>query len=554
MCILVVTTSFTNGLTDIIFNKLMVYMTGHISISPMESTSRLVRVIRDEPRIINLIKENVDGVKQIDEEVMAFGRAINKNANKTTLLFIAGLDEKSEDSGSSDFTMESGNFEDIYKKTLFPGIVIFANTAKELNVKLNDVIQVKFATIYGQPQAPSFQIVGIIHSENMFMDMTGLADIKVIREFVNLKPNESQGLNVIVNYPGDAKKIAQEADKLYAALAPQIAGINATLSSRGAKAQADVFAIRVKSDTDAKALAKQNLEFIAGSVDELAKDKYNVVLSEKLAAALGVGVGQPVNFTYSPKYQGDDVNKDLKVVGVFKSPAGFKDATAFAHDGLFYENYYWNLPKTPASLSADTPLGKALLGEWELMPRSKDTESNQKKVQELLRTRWDGTKLNVGTMYELASAVIDLQRGLNMISVIAVMILFVVILIGVMNTMRMTIRERTREIGTNRAIGMQRGDVRAVFVYEILYLAIFSCLVGLLLGFGLILLISSITVDLSTSAFSMFLVKSHFYFVPTVDAIVSCFLTIIFIAFIIAFFTARRAAKMRAADALRHYE
>jgi acyl-CoA reductase-like NAD-dependent aldehyde dehydrogenase len=45
MCILVVTASFTNGLTDILFNKVMVYMTGHIRVVEDTYTPRRSDVI-----------------------------------------------------------------------------------------------------------------------------------------------------------------------------------------------------------------------------------------------------------------------------------------------------------------------------------------------------------------------------------------------------------------------------------------------------------------------------------------------------------------------------
>ena len=64
------------------------------------------------------------------------------------------------------------------------------------------------------------------------------------------------------------------------------------------------------------------------------------------------------------------------------------------------------------------------------------------------------------------------------------------ILIGVVNTMRMSIRERTREIGTTRAIGMQRNDVRSVFVMEIVILSVFACVAGILLAYGLMALLA----------------------------------------------------------------
>ena len=67
---------------------------------------------------------------------------------------------------------------------------------------------------------------------------------------------------------------------------------------------------------------------------------------------------------------------------------------------------------------------------------------------------------------DYASEVLKLEQVLNLITIIAVLILFFIILIGVVNTLRMTIRERTREIGTIRAIGMQKKDVRNVFILE----------------------------------------------------------------------------------------
>jgi ABC-type antimicrobial peptide transport system permease subunit len=129
-----------------------------------------------------------------------------------------------------------------------------------------------------------------------------------------------------------------------------------------------------------------------------------------------------------------------------------------------------------------------------------------------------------------------------------------VVLIGVVNTMRMSIRERTREIGTNRAIGMQAGDVRAVFVMEVVILAFAACAVGIAAAYGLMALLSSITIDLRDNPFSMFFVNKHLYFFPTAGAIAANYLVIVAAAFIISFLTARRAARLRVADALRHYE
>lgn len=240
--------------------------------------------------------------------------------------------------------------------------------------------------------------------------------------------------------------------------------------------------------------------------------------------------------------------------GIVKTVSPFAASTAFANEDVFYQTYFWNIPRQPALVAHDAPLFKALLPEWDLMQRSPNTDAAMKKRLALGREPWKGAKVDVQTMFENASVIVDFQKGLNTVSLVAVLILFFVILIGVMNTMRMSIRERTREIGTNRAIGMQRGDVRSVFVMEIVFLAFLASVAGVLLAYGLMALLSLPTFDLKDNPFGMFFVQKHMYFVPKASTIIANFLTIVLVAFVIAFFTARRAAKMRVADALRHYE
>lgn len=101
---------------------------------------------------------------------------------------------------------------------------------------------------------------------------------------------------------------------------------------------------------------------------------------------------------------------------------------------------------------------------------------------------------------------------------------------------------------------MQRGDVRSVFVLEIVFLTVISCVLGILLAYGLMGLLGQLTFNLKDNPFSMFFVHQHMHYVPTIGSIGVNFVTIVLVAFLIAFFTARRAARMRVADALRHYE
>ncbi len=550
MCILFVTTSFTSGLTDIIFNKIMVYMTGHMRVMMAEYTTRRADVIRDKPRAIEAIRKNVEGIKSIDEDISAF--AIGVGNGKTSMLALVGI---SRDSAFySDTDLEAGSTRDMYKKDVFPGIVLYKNAARDMNVGMNDIITVRFETVYGQSQAPKFKIVGLIPSQNMFMDVAAYVDMETLRTMLNLKPEECLGLNIVTTYPEDRQKVIAMANRLHGALEPQAAGVMAELANGTVSVKAPVLALKLESDPQAFEIAKGNLKFVKADLDSLAGAKDGVILTQPLSAALHADTGSTLTYRYTPKYSNDVVERKVVVKGIIKPAAPFDGPAALANENLFYDTFFRNIPKEPASVSRDAPIFKALLPEWDLLERSKDTDSSIKKQNKLNTESWKGAKLDVQTMYETASMIIDFQLGLNIISVVAVFILFFVILIGVVNTMRMSIRERTREIGTNRAIGMQRTDVRWVFVFEIVLLAFFACLAGTILGYGFTRLLSSFTIDLKDNPFSMFFVNKHLYFVPTLTATYMTFGIIMAISYIIAHLAARRAANLGVAEALRHYE
>jgi ABC-type lipoprotein release transport system permease subunit len=563
MAILVLTSSFTAGLSDIIFNKLMVLMTGHITVQGLESTHTRTEVVRDAPRLVDLINKNVDGVVSVDQMVTSttFGRAIGNK--KTALVMPIGLPEKG--TYLDDLTMEAGKARDVFKDDLYTGVLLYKSTADELNLKLGDLVDIKTETIFKQPNRGTFKVVGIIRSENMFMDMASYFDEEKLRPFLNMQGPEKISLNIIVNYPGDIVRIIQQTDRLYKALQENVgpASLKGTLAIGAQTAPADVFALELKNDPNARELARHTLEFTAGSFEGLVKNEKGVVLTEPLAQRLKASVGAPLNLTYALKYEKTDpmtksVSKTYTqaavVAGIVKPPAGFSPETAFAHDGLFYEFWFWSLPAETASFAPGAALANALLPEWEMTARTPDTETSMKKMQKLYRDKWYGTKLDVSSMFETAKMMLDMQGTLNLISIIAVAVLFIVIVIGVVNTMRMTIRERTREIGTNRAIGMQRRTVRAVFVFEIVYLSIAACVVGLLLGFGLMFLFSQLTIDAKDNVFSMFLPKQHLYFLADAWTLLGFFVLIVLFTLVISFFTARRASRLIVADALRHYE
>ncbi len=61
----------------------------------------------------------------------------------------------------------------------------------------------------------------------------------------------------------------------------------------------------------------------------------------------------------------------------------------------------------------------------------------------------------------------------------------VIALIGIVNTLMLSVFERTHEIGLLRAVGMKRRQVRAMIRSESVILAVFGAIIGIIIGTGL---------------------------------------------------------------------
>jgi putative ABC transport system permease protein len=78
--------------------------------------------------------------------------------------------------------------------------------------------------------------------------------------------------------------------------------------------------------------------------------------------------------------------------------------------------------------------------------------------------------------------------------------------IGIMNIMLASVLERTREIGTRRALGAQKSDIIMQFMFEAVLISLGGGVIGVVLGVLMAVLIGSFT-DIQTivSPFSVFL-------------------------------------------------
>jgi putative ABC transport system permease protein len=111
------------------------------------------------------------------------------------------------------------------------------------------------------------------------------------------------------------------------------------------------------------------------------------------------------------------------------------------------------------------------------------------------------------------------------------------------NTMAMTVRERTREVGTLKALGFKRGSIAALFLSE----ALIVTTVGGLIGIGAAMLIFG-SIDLSLY------IPNFQSFVPARSTLLLAFVVSLLVGLISVSYSAYRVSGMTIAEALRSTE
>ncbi|HEY5266702.1 MAG TPA: ABC transporter permease [Acidimicrobiales bacterium] len=170
-----------------------------------------------------------------------------------------------------------------------------------------------------------------------------------------------------------------------------------------------------------------------------------------------------------------------------------------------------------------------------------DNSANVPHVATQIRQLGFGAATGLSQMKQQTNAANLIGLALGGLGLIA---LFIAAL-GVMNTMVMSVLERTREIGVMRALGARRSTIRRLFTFEALVLGFFGGVFGVLLGSLLLLFAKPILANsMKGTTLPNFTVPIWLIFV--VVALTS------FIGFISGVLPSRRAARLDPIEALRY--
>jgi putative ABC transport system permease protein len=174
------------------------------------------------------------------------------------------------------------------------------------------------------------------------------------------------------------------------------------------------------------------------------------------------------------------------------------------------------------------------------------------KFEVVNREEWTGQKLDITTWEDEISFLTWTIQLLDGLTKVLTFILMAIVVAGIMNTMWIAIRERTREIGALRAIGMQRRSVLRMFLFESLLLGLGGTVVGALIGSGVAALINSRNVKVPIGM-QLFLMSDHLQLVLQPNNIISAIIGLTVVSALAAIYPSVRAAKLPPVAAMSHF-
>jgi putative ABC transport system permease protein len=301
------------------------------------------------------------------------------------------------------------------------------------------------------------------------------------------------------------------------------------------------------------------VETVEGSLDGLTQPN-TILLSEKQAERLKVKVGDALTLS-APTARGVSNTMDVRVVGVMRSVGVLSSIFAFVPEESLRRLYQLNERTTGAihlylkDPEASPQVMSRLLGDlraagYRVMDH--DPQPYWMKLMTKVNSEdWTGQKLDVTTWQDEVSFLDTMLKIVSGLATILVSVLLFIVVVGIMNTLWIAIRERTREIGTLRAIGMQRRKVAWLFLLEAGLLAFVGATVGVLAGWGASAAVNAAQVRVN-EGLQMLISQDRLTVVVRPGMLVLAVVGITLLTALGALLPAVRAARLRPVTAMHH--
>ena len=318
-------------------------------------------------------------------------------------------------------------------------------------------------------------------------------------------------------------------------------------------------------------MLRDSFQFTSGGVDLDVEN--GLIISDKIADSLNVRVGDEIIYSTYTVY-GQNTFADMTITGIIKSNSFMNSMQAYAdiedvnkiiempEGGYSMFSIYLRDKKqqTKAANAIEARIRKDSENNPEINVTSRALAMKThptnigKGIEKQIDTKkpeneWKGVKYGVETLYDEIPQIKTVLNIVHIITTVILIVILLIVMVGVSNTYRMVLYERIREIGTMRALGMTGKDTRRVFTNEAVILCVIGALAGLI--FAAIVMAIVHCIPIGNEALSFFLKKGHFTFKMSVLSIVIQYIILIVLTSLAVRGSAKQAARMSPAEALR---
>lgn len=258
-----------------------------------------------------------------------------------------------------------------------------------------------------------------------------------------------------------------------------------------------------------------------------------VVIGQQLADKLKVKLHSRIVLTLQT-ITGDIIYGAFKVSGIFRT-----------HDSEFDKQMVFARNKDLQQLIGFPPGAASIITV--LLQNTDDT----KKITTTLKQQYTG--MQVQSWIQLSPMLQILSGTMMQFTLIFVGIILIALAFGIINTMLMAVLDRTREIGMLLSIGMKPSKVFGMIMLETIFLSLTGAVIGVLVSIASISWFGHTGINLSFIAegFNALGYSSIVYPTLGFNFYIMLAIMVIIIALIAGLFPARRAVRLKPAEAVR---
>lgn len=162
---------------------------------------------------------------------------------------------------------------------------------------------------------------------------------------------------------------------------------------------------------------------------------------------------------------------------------------------------------------------------------------------------------SISNWMEEGKEIIEISKTKGKFSGVFIVFILIIASIGIINTMIMSVHEKTKEIGTLKALGMSEKEIRKIFSYEGFALGLFGSIFGIILALPLNYYLAKVGLNVAAmmdiNIIAEFGLPLVLYSSFPIKGYISAFILGVFVSYISTYSSAKKAAKLEITKALR---